>query len=58
MSEYIELNKNEECIKYPYIYKIEKDILTWHEWWLYGLLSHQLFVIIHIIMRNYPIILL
>ena len=32
IAEYIELNKQEECIKYPYIYKNEHDILTWHEY--------------------------
>ena len=30
IAEYIELNKQEECIKYPYIYKNEHDILTLH----------------------------
>ena len=32
IAEYIELNKQEECIKYPYIHKNEHDILTWHEY--------------------------
>ena len=32
ISEYIEKKKDTDSINYPYIYKNEKDILTWHEY--------------------------
>ena len=32
IAEYIESKKQEECIKYPYIYKNEAEVLTWHDY--------------------------
>ena len=32
IAEFIESKKDTECINYPYLYKNEKDILTWHEY--------------------------
>ena len=32
ISEYIEKKKDTDSINYPYIYKNEKDMLTWHEY--------------------------